>query len=122
LNGNKATRANQNESEYYGFRGNARNYDLNRDFIKSDTKNTRTFLEIYHLVQPNLFIDNHVSNRADYQYTLRHLFTQHNKLGGELGSYIHDALMPALQDSLATTNCDITSHVNVFNRKPERGF
>lgn len=122
LNRNNATRANQNGPVSYGFRGNARNYDLNRDFIKSDTKNARTFAEIYHLVQPDVFIDNHVSNGADYQYTLTHLFTQHNKLGGQLGNYIHDSLMPALQDSLHTEQWDITPYVNVFNKPPEAGF
>ena len=35
LNRNSHTRANQNGPVAYGFRGNARNYDLNRDFIKS---------------------------------------------------------------------------------------
>jgi len=34
LNRNSTTRANQNGPEEYGFRGNARNLDLNRDFIK----------------------------------------------------------------------------------------
>jgi len=85
LNRNTGTRTNQNGPKAYGFRGNARNYDLNRDFIKSDTKNARTFAQIFHLVKPDVFIDNHVSNGADYQYTLTHLFTQHNKLGGDLG-------------------------------------
>lgn len=122
LNRNNGTRANQNGPVSYGFRGNARNYDLNRDFIKSDTKNARTFAEIYHLIQPDVFIDNHVSNGADYQYTLTHLFTQHNKLGGELGNYIHDSLMPALQDSLGLEKWDITPYVNVFNKPPETGF
>ena len=79
LNRNSTTRTNQDGPEEYGFRGNARNYDLNRDFIKADTKNARTFTQIYHMVQPAVFIDNHVSNGADYQYTLTHLFTQHNR-------------------------------------------
>jgi hypothetical protein len=122
LNRNTATRANQNGPSSYGFRGNARNFDLNRDFIKSDTKNAESFAEIFHMVQPDLFIDNHVSNGADYQYTLTHLFTQHNKLGGEAGNYVHDVLMPALQDSLSNANWEITPYVNVFNRTPETGF
>ena len=42
LNRNSTTRANQNGPKTYGFRGNARNYDLNRDFIKTDTKNIST--------------------------------------------------------------------------------
>src|SRR6056297_375645 len=122
LNRNTGTRANQNGPTSYGFRGNARNFDLNRDFIKSDTKNAKSFAELFHLVQPDLFIDNHVSNGADYQYALTHLFTQHNKLGDEAGNYVHNILMPALQDSLSDASWEITPYVNVFNRTPETGF
>jgi hypothetical protein len=122
LNRNSGTRTNQNGPKAYGFRGNARNYDLNRDFIKSDTKNARAFAEIFHLVQPDVFIDNHVSNGADYQYTLTHLFTQHNKLGGKLGNYLHTEMMPKLEQKLEAKSWDITPYVNVFNRTPESGF
>lgn len=122
LNRNSTTRANQNGPKAYGFRGNAQNYDLNRDFIKVDTKNARSFSEIFHLVKPDVFIDNHVSNGADYQYTLTHLFTQHNKLGGDLGTYLHNEFMPKLEENLKESNWDITPYVNVFNRPPETGF
>ncbi len=122
LNRNSNSRTNQNGPAEYGFRGNARNYDLNRDFIKADTRNTRSFYEIFHHVKPDIFIDNHVSNGADYQYTLTHLFTQHNKLGGELGNYLNEQIMPALEDSLAKKDWDITPYVNVFNEVPEEGF
>lgn len=122
LNRNSTSRTNQNGPEEYGFRGNARNYDLNRDFIKNDTKNARAFAEIFHWLNPDLFIDNHVSNGADYQYVLTHLFTQHDKLGGELGNYLHTSLMPQLENSLHQKNWDITPYVNVFNQVPEIGF
>ena len=122
LNRNSSTRANQNGPKSYGFRGNAQNYDLNRDFIKTDTKNAKTFSKIFHLVKPDIFIDNHVSNGADYQYTLTHLFTQHNKLGGELGKYLHEEMMPQLEGLLAKEHWDITPYVNVFNEVPENGF
>jgi hypothetical protein len=122
LNRNSTTRTNQNGPKEYGFRGNARNYDLNRDFIKADTRNARAFIDLFQTVKPDLFIDTHVSNGADYQYTLTHLFTQHNKLGGELGNYLHESLMPQLEDSLQNKAWDITPYVNVFNRTPESGF
>jgi hypothetical protein len=122
LNRNSGTRANQNGPKEYGFRGNARNYDLNRDFVKSDTKNARAFAKIYHLVKPDVFIDNHVSNGADYQYTLTHLFSQHNKLGGELGDFIENTMRPELEQKLAEKDWDITPYVNVFGRTPESGF
>ena len=122
LNRNSTTRTNQNGPKEYGFRGNARNYDLNRDFIKCDTKNARTFAEIFHKVTPDVFIDNHVSNGADYQYTLTHLFTQHNKLGGELGTYLHQKLIPNLEQELQKKQLDITPYVNVWGTTPEKGW
>lgn len=122
LSRNSTTRVNQNGPKSYGFRGNAQNYDLNRDFIKTDTKNTRTFATIFHLVKPDIFVDNHVSNGADYQYTLTHLFTQHNKLGGDLGKYLHEEMMPSLEKALIASEWDITPYVNVFNEVPEKGF
>lgn len=122
LNRNSTSRVNQNGPKSYGFRGNAKNYDLNRDFIKVDSKNAHTFAKIFHLIKPDIFIDNHVSNGADYQYTLTHLFTQHNKLGGELGSYLQEEMVPALENSLKESDWDITPYVNVFNQVPEKGF
>lgn len=122
LNRNSTTRVNQNGPEEYGFRGNARNYDLNRDFIKADTRNTRSFAEIFHLVNPDIFIDTHVSNGADYQYTLTHLFTQHNKLGGELGEYLDKRFIPSFEKSLWEHDWEITPYVNVYNDVPDKGF
>ena len=122
LNRNSTTRTNQNGPEAYGFRGNARNYDLNRDFIKADTKNARSFAEIFHNVNPDLFVDNHVSNGADYQYVLTHLFTQHNKLGGELGNYLSTKLTPGVVANLAAQDIPITPYVNVWGGGPQDGW
>ena len=122
LNRNSHTRANQNGPKEYGFRGNARNFDLNRDFIKQDTKNATTFAEIFHTVNPDVFIDNHVSNGADYQYAITHLFTQHNKLGGNLGSFLENEMRPQLENSLQKKNIIITPYVNVWGNTPETGF
>tara|TARA_B110000238_G_scaffold160044_1_gene173702 strand:- start:5513 stop:7261 length:1749 start_codon:yes stop_codon:yes gene_type:complete len=122
LNRNSHSRANQNGPKAYGFRGNARNFDLNRDFIKQDTKNTAAFAEIFHAVNPDVFIDNHVSNGADYQYAITHLFTQHNKLGGDLGEFLETKMRPSLEQSLKEKGIDITPYVNVWGTTPEAGW
>jgi len=122
LNRNSNTRANQNGPISYGFRGNARNFDLNRDFIKEDTKNAAAFAEIFHTVNPDVFIDNHVSNGADYQYAITHLFTQHNKLGGNLGLFLENKMRPQLEKKLKEKNIIITPYVNVWGNTPEAGF
>ncbi len=122
LNRNSHTRANQNGPKEYGFRGNTQNYDLNRDFIKQDTKNAAAFAEIFHTVNPDVFIDNHVSNGADYQYAITHLFTQHNKLGGALGKFIETQMRPALETSLIVKKIPITPYVNVWGSTPDKGW
>ncbi len=122
LNRNSSTRVNQNGPKEYGFRGNAQNYDLNRDFIKQDTKNAVAFAEIFHTVDPDVFIDNHVSNGADYQYAITHLFTQHNKLGGALGKFLETQMRPALETSMIIKRIPITPYVNVWGSTPEKGW
>lgn len=122
LNRNSTSRANQNGPEEYGFRGNARNFDLNRDFIKSDTRNTKSFVDIFHLVQPVLFIDNHVSNGADYQYTLTYIMTEPKKLGNELGAFLKDDFNTALVADLKKKKTETTPYVNVWHGTPDDGF
>ena len=122
LNRNSHTRANQNGPKEYGFRGNTRNYDLNRDFVKQDTKNAAAFAEIFHTIDPDIFIDNHVSNGADYQYAISHLFTQHNKLGGDLGRFIETQMRPALESSMMQKKIPITPYVNVWGGTPKEGW
>ena len=122
LNRNSHTRANQNGPTEYGFRGNTRNYDLNRDFVKQDTKNAAAFAEIFHTLDPDIFIDNHVSNGADYQYAITHLFTQHNKLGCALGDFIETEMRPGLEQSMLQKKIPITPYVNVWGGTPKQGW
>ena len=122
LNRNSNTRVNQNGPKSYGFRGNARNFDLNRDFIKADTKNSFSFYELFHQINPAIFIDNHVSNGADYQYTLTYLFSQHNKLGGPLAQFQEQTFIPDITNELILKKIPSTPYVNVFNQPPNTGF
>jgi hypothetical protein len=89
-------RIDQNGPTEKGFRGNSQNLDLNRDFIKCDSKEARSFAEIFHFIQPDIFLDNHVSNGADYQHVMTLLTTQHNKLGGVMGEYLNKTFEPAI--------------------------
>ena len=122
LNRNSSSRANQNGPEEYGFRGNARNYDLNRDCIKSDTRNNKSFVEIFHLTNPDVFIDNHVSNGSDYQYKLTYIMTEPSKLGTVLGSYLKTEMMPSLVSDLKKKKIETTPYVNTFHETPDQGF
>lgn len=115
-------RIDQNGPTEKGFRGNSQNLDLNRDFIKCDSKEARSFAEIFHYVVPDIFIDNHVSNGADYQHVMTLLTTQHNKLGGVMGNYLNKTFEPAIYKSMKEKGYDLIPYVNNFGDKPENGW
>ncbi|MCB9082121.1 MAG: hypothetical protein H6555_10465 [Lewinellaceae bacterium] len=121
LNRGPFSRANQNGPAAYGFRGNARNYDLNRDFIKADSRNAQTFNQVYGVWRPHVFIDNHTSNGADYQYAMTLIATQPDKLPALLRDYLRQELLPQLYKGMAQKGRDMTPYVNV-DETPEKGI
>jgi hypothetical protein len=122
LNRGSFSRVNQDGPLAYGFRGNAQNLDLNRDFTKNDSRNARSFVEIFHWVDPVLQIDNHVSDGADYQYTMTLLASQWNKLGGEVGTYLHDVFQPLLFAEMEKKGWPMTPYVDFEEGNPDRGW
>lgn len=122
LNRNSTSRVNQNGPEEYGFRGNGRNFDLNRDMIKSDAKNTKALVEILHKFNPDVFIDNHVSNGADYQYSLTYIQTQPDKLGKELGDFQKNVMTPSVVKNLKEKGVESIPYVNVWGGTPDKGY
>ncbi|HQV86662.1 MAG TPA: M14 family metallopeptidase [Chitinophagaceae bacterium] len=122
LNRSANYRVDQNGPEEFGFRGNSQNLDLNRDFIKCDSRDARAFTEIFHLTDPDVFVDNHVSNGADYQHVMTLLTTQNSKLGGTMGEYISKEFEPALYSLMKTKGFDLIPYVNSFGDTPENGW
>jgi len=122
LNRNGTSRTNQNGPEEYGFRGNARDYDLNRDFIKNDTRNARSFAAIFHELDPDLFADTHVSNGADYQYVITLDYAQKDKLGGKLGAFNDQVFLPYMYKHLKEAGFEATPYVNAWGQTPDKGF
>jgi len=122
LNRTTTYRIDQNGPVEKGFRGNSQNFDLNRDFIKNDSKEAKSFAQIFHLVQPDIFIDNHVSNGADYQHVMTLLTSQHNKLGGKMGEFLNQTFEPAIYKSMKAKGYDLLPYVNNFGDNPENGW
>ena len=122
LNRSADYRVDQNGPEEFGFRGNSQNLDLNRDFIKCDSKEAKVFAEIFHLTDPDVFLDNHVSDGADYQHVMTLICTQHSKLGGVLGEYLNKTFEPSLYASMKEKGYDLIPYVNAFGDTPDSGW
>ena len=122
LNRSTNYRIDQNGPVEKGFRGNAQNLDLNRDFIKMDSKNAFSFAKIFHYLDPDVFIDNHVSNGADYQHVMTLLVSQHNKLGGVMGEFMNKVFEPGLYPLMKSKGFDLVPYVNHFGETPDKGW
>lgn len=121
LNRNSHSRANQNGPEAYGFRGNAKNLDLNRDFIKCDSRNAKSFNQFFSKWNPHVMIDNHTSNGADYQYTMTLIATQKDKLPEELSSFMTESMLPVLYEDMKKKDWEMIPYV-YSNGPPETGI
>lgn len=116
------SRVNQNGPDTYGFRGNARNLNLNRDFIKADAENTRAFQRMYQQLKPQVFIDNHTSDGADYQHVVTYFATQKDKLHPAVSGYMVHTFQPDLDEILTASGFPSAPYVNHPKDTPESGL
>lgn len=122
MNRSSKSRANQNGPEAYGFRGSAKNLDLNRDFIKMDAVNSFTFARIFHALDPDIFIDNHVSNGADYPYTLTYISSMKERMAPSMQALTYESCIPILKDYCQIGNFELFPYVELKGETPESGI
>lgn len=122
LNRSCCSRAMQNGPEQYGFRGNAQNRDLNRDFIKCDSENAKAFTKIYHQWNPEVFVDCHTTNGSDFQYGMSIIATQKDKLSKGVGDYLNNEMLPFLYNDMAAKNMEIIPYVYNVDKSPDNGI
>jgi len=122
INRGSFSRANQDGPESYGFRGNGENLDLNRDFIKCDSKNTRAFEKLFTEWKPDVFIDNHTSDGADYQYTLTYITNMPGSLPKELNDFVNKRMIPAIDKRCTSDGFEMIPYVESFKETPDSGI
>ena len=122
LNRASTSRVNQDGPEQFGFRGNARHLDLNRDFIKCDSLNARLFNQLLSSWEPDVMVDTHTSNGADYPYAMTLIHTQADKLGGALGVFLKSTMLPHIFAEMAQRGWPTCPYVNPVNECPDEGI
>ena len=63
-------RPNQRGPQNQGWRTNAQNLNLNRDYAKIDTREIRSVIQVMNEYDPVLYMDIHVTDGVDYQYDI----------------------------------------------------
>jgi len=116
------SRVNQDGPEQFGFRGNSRHLDLNRDFVKCDTLTAQVFNTLFTTWDPDVMVDTHTSNGADYSYTMTLIHTQPDKLGGGLGEFLRKEMLPAMYAGMDARGWPTCPYVNPVQDSPDHGI
>src|ERR1039457_4913324 len=90
-------RINQNGPELAGWRANGSNLNLNRDYMKADAPETRAFLKMFHRWLPDFFVDDHVTDGADFQYDVTFTIDDTPDVAPATAKWIRDAVTPELE-------------------------
>lgn len=122
LNRANTSRVNQDGPEQFGFRGNSRHLDLNRDFIKCDSLNAQLFNQLLTSWDPDVMVDTHTSNGADYPYTMTLIHTQADKLGYGLGPFLRDTMLPHIYREMDARGWPTCPYVNPVHDTPDDGI
>jgi hypothetical protein len=77
-------RINQNGPAELGWRATTTNQNLNRDYMKADTPETRAWLALWNKWNPDLFIDCHVTDGADYRSHITYHFEHHDAINQDV--------------------------------------
>lgn len=116
------SRANQNGPADYGFRGNARNLDLNRDLVKMDALNTEALVGALYRWDPDLFIDTHTTDGADHRYAMNLLLTQDDKLEEPLRLFAQQVLVTGLYNWMDSREILMGPYYEGVNEVPDSGM
>ena len=94
-------RVNQRGPAEMGWRTNARNQNLNRDFTKLDTEGVRALIQVFRQWQPDLYLDLHVTDGVDYQYDITFGGNGRDGWSPAIGNWIEDVYRPAISAALS---------------------
>jgi murein tripeptide amidase MpaA len=123
-------RINQNGPAEMGWRTTSTYQNLNRDYMKADTPETRAWLGLWNTWKPDLFIDCHVTDGADYRVNITHHHEHHEGVAPSVLAWekrvINERVEPATEAAGNVVswylefidNRDLTKGTRDFNGSP----
>lgn len=103
-------RINQNGPESMGWRTTSTYQNLNRDYMKADTPETRAWLRLWNEWEPDLFIDCHVTDGADYRCNI----TYHHEHHAGIDEAVLDWERDVFDDKVAKATADAGNMISWY--------
>lgn len=116
-------RINQRGPDEMGWRTNAANLNLNRDYVKLDTPEMRALVETLDRWQPDLYLDLHVTDGMDKQHDVTWGFHGPHSWSPKAGQWLEERLEVALTRDLEAAGHSPGPHIFSLDRgDPGRGI
>ena len=106
-------RINQNGPEAMGWRATAQNLNLNRDYAKIDAPEMQAWMRLWHAWNPDLLIDLHNTNGADYQYAMTWAFEAAQNIEAPLIDWQRRAFDGVVKPALAAQGWPVAFYVSL---------
>ena len=110
------SRVNQRGPDEMGWRTNARNLNLNRDYVKLDTPEIRAVVHVLDRWRPELYFDLHVTDGVEKQYDITWGYNGSHAHSPAIGRWLEERLDPTLGKDLQDMGHIPGPHVFVFDR------
>ena len=121
-NFNPYMRINQNGPDEMGFRGNANNLNLNRDYMKADAPETRAWLGLWNEWKPDFFIDCHVTDGADFQYNVTYEYAHFQEVSPLLKNWMDEHFDGKVVSKIESEGNVLTHYVEFAGREVTGGI
>jgi len=108
-------RINQNGPEEMGWRTTAQNLNLNRDFMKADAPEMKAWLKLYNAWLPEFFVDCHVTDGADFQYTMTYALETMGSMEKNLTSWTENVCETYLVSEMKKSGFPVFPYVQFRN-------
>ncbi|MCX7953645.1 MAG: M14 family metallopeptidase [Bacteroidales bacterium] len=105
------SRFNQNGPIKKGERTNALNLNLNRDYLKAQSKEIKSWLVLFHRWQPHFFIDCHVTNGADYQYPITYSLEVNGNMEENITKWLKNKYIKYIENAMKNKGYNLFNYV-----------
>ena len=122
LNRSAYNRSGQTTPYETGFRGNAANLDLNRDFTKCDSENAKNFVKLFQNWDPDIFLDTHTTNGSDHQYSVTLIAPQPDMFPPTQEKFLREKMIPELFSKMKQGEYELIPYVSWMYRDPKLGI
>lgn len=115
-------RINQQGPDAMGWRGNATRLNLNRDYMKADAPETRAWLKLWNEWSPDLFIDCHTTDGADFQPNITYQYEARANVHSAIATWMRAAFDGRIRPATEADGNVLSPYLTFRdNRDPAQG-